>query len=54
MLQVDVQEHIIHSLQEANCKFGSGGVPYTMTAGCISGSNTQVAIWIDYNQNGIF
>ncbi|HNL35312.1 MAG TPA: GEVED domain-containing protein, partial [Bacteroidia bacterium] len=30
------------------------GVPYTMTAGCISGSNTQVAIWIDYNQNGIF
>ncbi len=30
------------------------GVPYTMTAGCISGSNTQVAIWIDYNQNGIY
>lgn len=30
------------------------GTPYTMTAGCIAGSNTQVAVWIDANQNGIY
>jgi hypothetical protein len=30
------------------------GNPYTMNVGVISGSNTQVAIWIDYNQNGTF
>ncbi|MEZ5067109.1 MAG: GEVED domain-containing protein [Bacteroidia bacterium] len=30
-------------------------VPYTMNVGVPSGSsNTQVAIWIDYNQNGIY
>jgi hypothetical protein len=27
---------------------------YSMTVGCISGSNTQVAIWIDYNQDGVY
>ena len=30
------------------------GNPYTMNVGVITGSNTQVAIWIDYNQNGTF
>lgn len=30
------------------------GNPYTMNVGVIAGSNTQVAIWIDYNQNGTF
>ncbi|HNB80584.1 MAG TPA: GEVED domain-containing protein, partial [Chitinophagaceae bacterium] len=30
------------------------GTTYSMTAGCIAGSNTQVAIWIDYNQDGIY
>lgn len=30
------------------------GLPYTMNVSVIAGSNTQVAIWIDYNQNGTF